>query len=66
MSGSYYYHIALYGNNLGCIMSNTNASEENVESPSTYGNEGYKEYRKKERSKVKDSSSQNEINGSRT
>jgi hypothetical protein len=47
-------------------MSNTNASEENVESPSTYGNEGYKEYRKKERSKVKDSSSQNEINGSRT
>jgi hypothetical protein len=47
-------------------MSNTNASEENVESPSTYGNEGYKEYRKKERSKVKDSSSQNENNGSGT
>ncbi|MFZ0696850.1 MAG: hypothetical protein WAM88_06900 [Nitrososphaeraceae archaeon] len=47
-------------------MSNTNASEENVESPSTYGNEGYKEYRKKERSKVKDSSSQKEINGSGT
>jgi hypothetical protein len=32
-------------------MSNTNASGDNVESPSTYGNEGYKEYRKKERSK---------------
>lgn len=47
-------------------MSNTNASEENVESPSTYGNEGYKEYRKKERSKVKDSSSQKETNGSGT
>ena len=47
-------------------MSNTNASEENVESPSTYGNEGYKEYRKKERSKVKDSSSQKEINGGGT
>jgi hypothetical protein len=25
-------------------MSNTNASEENTESPSTYGNEGYKEF----------------------
>ena len=47
-------------------MSNTNASEENVESPSTYGNEGYKEYRKKVKSKVKDSSFQNEINGSGT
>jgi hypothetical protein len=45
-------------------MSNTNASEENVESPSTYGNEGYKEYRKKVKSKVNDSLSQNEINGS--
>lgn len=47
-------------------MSNTNASEENVESPSTYGNEGYKEYRKKVKSKVKDRSSQDEINGSGT
>ena len=28
-------------------MSNTNASEDNIESPSTYGNKGYKEYRKK-------------------
>ena len=28
-------------------MSNTDASENNVESPSTYGEEGYKEYRKR-------------------
>ncbi|MFL6419375.1 MAG: hypothetical protein ACJ71P_08185 [Nitrososphaeraceae archaeon] len=32
-------------------MSNTNASEENVESPSTYGNEAYKQHRKKEKKK---------------
>jgi hypothetical protein len=32
-------------------MSNTNASEENVESPSTYGNEAYKEHRKQEKKK---------------
>jgi hypothetical protein len=38
-------------------MSNTNASEENTESPSTYGNEGYKEYRKREKSKIKEASS---------
>jgi hypothetical protein len=43
-------------------MSNTNASESNVESPSTYGNEGYKEYRKKEKSKDAGISSQNEVN----
>jgi hypothetical protein len=43
-------------------MSNTNASEDNVESPSTYGNEGYKEYRKKEKSKNATISSQNEVN----
>jgi len=30
-------------------MSNINASEENVESPSTYGNTAYKDYRKKEK-----------------
>ncbi len=47
-------------------MSNTNASEENEESPSTYGNEGYKEYRKKVKSKVKENSSQNEVNESGT
>jgi hypothetical protein len=43
-------------------MSNTNASEDNVESPSTYGNESYKEYRKKEKSKDAATSSQNEAN----
>jgi len=30
-------------------MSNTEASEENVKSPSTYGDKGYEEYRKKEK-----------------
>jgi hypothetical protein len=30
-------------------MSNIKASEENTESPSTYGNEAYKEYRKKKK-----------------
>ena len=34
-------------------MSNTEASEENVKSPSTYGNIGYEEYRKKEKMKRK-------------
>jgi hypothetical protein len=34
-------------------MSNTEASEENVKSPSTYGNDGYEEYRKKEKKKNK-------------
>jgi hypothetical protein len=44
-------------------MSNTNASESNVESPSTYGNEGYKEYRKKEKqSKATTASSKKEVN----
>ena len=42
-------------------MSNTNASEDNVESPSTYGNEGYKEYRKKERSKDPGTLSQSNV-----
>jgi hypothetical protein len=32
-------------------MSNTGASEDNVESPSTYGKVGYQEYRKKEKKK---------------
>ena len=32
-------------------MSNTNSSEDNVESPSTYGGEAYKEYRKKKKDK---------------
>ena len=35
-------------------MSNTEASEENVKSPSTYGNDGYQEYRKKEKMKKKE------------
>jgi hypothetical protein len=34
-------------------MSDTEASEENVKSPSTYGNEGYQEYRKREKRKNK-------------
>ena len=34
-------------------MSNTEASEDDVKSPSTYGNEGYQEYRKKEKKKNK-------------
>jgi hypothetical protein len=34
-------------------MSNTEASEENVKSPSTYGNDAYQEYRKKEKMKKK-------------
>ncbi len=32
-------------------MSNIEASEENVKSPSTYGNTAYEEYRKKEKKK---------------
>ena len=35
-------------------MSNIEASEENVKSPSTYGNKGYEEYRKKEKKKKKE------------
>ncbi len=34
-------------------MSNVNASEDNVESPSTYGGHAYREYRKKERQEKK-------------
>lgn len=34
-------------------MSNTDASEQNVKSPSTYGKKGYEEYRKKEKMKKK-------------
>jgi hypothetical protein len=45
-------------------MSNHNASEDNVESSSTYGEKGYKEYRKKERCKddADTASSQNQVN----
>ena len=41
-------------------MSNTNVSEDNIESPSTYANKAYKEYRKKQKSK--NTSSQNQAN----
>ncbi|MGA9940636.1 MAG: hypothetical protein WBP88_01435 [Nitrososphaeraceae archaeon] len=34
-------------------MSNIEASEENVKSPSTYGNDTYQEFRKKEKKKDK-------------
>ena len=34
-------------------MSNINATEDSVESPSTYGNEAYKEHRKNEKKKKK-------------
>ena len=34
-------------------MSGTDASEENVKSPSTYGKKGYQEYRKKEKKEEK-------------
>ena len=32
-------------------MSNTNASEDNIESPSTYGREAYEQHRKEEKKK---------------
>jgi len=35
-------------------MSNTEASEDNIKTPSTYGNDGYQEYRKKEKKKKKE------------
>jgi hypothetical protein len=35
-------------------MSNVKASEENTESPSTYANDAYKEFRKKEKEKEKE------------
>jgi hypothetical protein len=38
-------------------MSNIEASEENVKSPSTYGNDAYQEFRKKEKKKNKTDSS---------
>jgi hypothetical protein len=34
-------------------MNNIEASEENVKSPSTYGNDAYQEFRKKEKKKNK-------------
>jgi hypothetical protein len=38
------------------FMSNTEASEDNIESPSTYGNEAYKGYRKEKKEKQKEES----------
>jgi|RhiMetdeSRZDD1v2_1073273.scaffolds.fasta_scaffold3932154_1 hypothetical protein len=38
-------------------MSNTNASEDNAESPSTYGNDAYKSYRKDKKQEEKSSKS---------
>ena len=35
-------------------MSDNDATEENVESPSTYGNDGYQKYRKNEKTKKKE------------
>jgi hypothetical protein len=44
-------------------MSNTNAPEDNVESHSAYGNNAYKECRKKEKSKDDaNTSAQNRVN----
>jgi hypothetical protein len=44
-------------------MSNTIASEDNVESHSAYGNNACKEYRKKEKSKdAANTSAQNQVN----
>jgi len=45
-------------------MSNTSASEENVESPSTYGNEAYKQHRiheKKKQHRREPSSESNDV-----
>ncbi len=43
-------------------MGNTEASEDNVKSPSTYGNEGYQEYRKKEKKKNKTGLEKEDLN----
>jgi len=43
-------------------MSNTEASDENVKSPSTYGNEGYQEYRKREKRKNKTDPEKEDLN----
>ena len=40
-------------------MSNTNASEDNIESPSTYVGDAYKEYRKNEKRKREDEEKEN-------
>lgn len=40
-------------------MSNTNASEDNVESPSTYVGDAYKDYRKNEKRKKEEKEGEN-------
>lgn len=42
-------------------MSNIEASEDNVKSPSTYGNNAYEEYRKKEKKKSKTESEKSQV-----
>ena len=42
-------------------MSNIEASEDNVKSPSTYGNDAYQEYRMKEKKKNKTDSEKAKI-----
>ena len=42
-------------------MSNIEASEDNVKSPSTYGNNAYEEYRKKEKKKSKIDSEKSQV-----
>ena len=43
-------------------MNNTEASEENVKSPSTYGNKGYEDYRKREKRKNKTNPDKESLN----
>jgi len=42
-------------------MSNIEASEDNVKSPSTYGNTAYEEYRKKEKKKNQTDSEKSKV-----
>ena len=42
-------------------MSNVEATDDNIESPSTYGNEAYKGYRKDKKKKLKEDSESGEI-----
>ena len=42
-------------------MSNVEATDDNIESPSTYGNEAYKGYRKDKKKKQKEDSESGEI-----
>jgi hypothetical protein len=44
-------------------LSNTNSSEDNIESPSTYARKAYREYRKKEKSKDTSGNPHNSVEG---